>query len=391
MSCIAVVNAGSSSVKFAVYTADSNLGLMLKGQIEGIGATPRARLSGARGEALSAPDLPRDGFDHDAATRTMMQIVGPHLDGRDIVAVGHRVVHGGTEFSAPLRLDDEAIERLAAFIPLAPLHQPHNLAVIRAIRAARPELPQIACFDTAFHCGQPALAQAFALPRPYAEAGIRRYGFHGISYEYVSSRLDAVAPEIATARVIIAHLGNGASLCAIREGRSVASTMGFTAVDGLVMGTRCGALDPGVLIHLMDRYGLGARELEDLIYRKSGLLGVSGLSSDMRTLRASTEATAKEAVDLFVYRIQREIGSLAAALGGLDALVFTGGIGENDAASRAEIADGCAWLGLKLDPAANSRSALRISAPESRIAAFVVKTDEEFEIARRTLALSHAT
>jgi acetate kinase len=388
MSCIAVVNAGSSSVKFAVYTANADLGLMLKGQIEGIGATPRARLSGARGETLPAPDLPQDGFDHDAATRAMMQIVGPHLDGRDIVAVGHRVVHGGTEFSAPLRLDDEAIERLAAFVPLAPLHQPHNLAVIRAIRAARPELLQIACFDTAFHRGQPALAQAFALPRQYAAAGIRRYGFHGISYEYVSSRLDAVAPEIARARVIIAHLGNGASLCAIREGRSVASTMGFTAVDGLVMGTRCGALDPGVLIYLMDRYGLGARELEDLIYRKSGLLGVSGLSSDMRALRASPEATAKEAVDLFVYRIQREIGSLAAALGGLDALVFTGGIGENDAAARAEIADGCAWLGLKLDPAANSRSALRVSAPESRIAAFVIKTDEEFEIARRTLALS---
>ncbi|HYA80185.1 MAG TPA: acetate/propionate family kinase [Methylocystis sp.] len=389
MTSIAIVNAGSSSIKFAVYQAAPDPLLLMKGQIEGIGAKPGARLSDAQGQMLLQESLPEKGFDHAAATRTMMQITAQRLDGRDISAVGHRVVHGGPVYSAPVLLNDEIVAELAAYIPLAPLHQPHNLSVIRAVRSARPELPQVACFDTAFHRSQPTLAQAFAIPRRYAQEGIRRYGFHGISYEYVSSRLNTIAPDIAKARVIIAHLGNGASLCAIKDGHSIASTMGFTAVDGLVMGTRCGAIDPGVLIHLMDRYGLGACELEDLIYRKSGLLGVSGLSSDMRTVRASSEPAAKEAIELFVYRIVREIGSMAAALGGLDALVFTGGIGENDAATRMEVSYGCAWLGLTLDEASNRCGEACISARDSRVAAFVIPTNEELQIAKSTWELTH--
>jgi acetate kinase len=328
MSTIAVINAGSSSLKFAVFQEASTLSLLLRGQIEGIGATPRAKLSDAGGKLLVEESFKDKNFDHAAATQAMMRIGAQGLGGRDISAVGHRVVHGGAEYSAPLRLTDEVIEKLAALIPLAPLHQPHNLAPIRAIRESRPALPQVACFDTAFHRSQPPIAQAFAIPRKYSQEGVRRYGFHGISYAYVTAQLKVVAPKVADGRVIVAHLGNGASLCAIKEGCSVASTMGFTAVDGLMMGTRCGTLDPGVLVHLIDHYGLGARELEDLIYRKSGLLGVSGISSDMRALRASSEPAAKQAIDLFVYRIVREIGSLTAALEGLDAIVFTGGIGE---------------------------------------------------------------
>jgi acetate kinase len=388
MSSIAVINAGSSSIKFAVFQSASTPSLLLRGQIEGVGTTPRAKLSDPRGKLLLEESFEDKGFDHAAATQAMMRIGAQWLGGRDISAVGHRVVHGGAEYSAPLLVTDQVIDKLVALIPLAPLHQPHNLAPIRAIRASHPSLPQVACFDTAFHRNQSPKAQAFAIPRKYSEAGIRRYGFHGISYEHVTGRIKTVAPEIANARLIIAHLGNGASLCAVKEGRSVASTMGFTAVDGLMMGTRCGALDPGVLIHLIDHYDLGARELEDLIYRKSGFLGVSGISSDMRTLRASSDPAAKEAIDLFVYRIVREIGSLAAALGGLDALVFTGGIGENDAATRAEVATHCAWLGLTLDEAANRQAATRISMQDSRVAALVIPTNEELEIAMRTFEIT---
>ncbi len=382
MSAIAVVNAGSSSIKFAIFDAAADPALRLKGLIEGIGATPRATLSNARGEKLLAEDLPPSGFDHAAATRTMMRVAGRWLDGKDIAVVGHRVVHGGGEFDAPVRVTAEVAEQLAAFIPLAPLHQPHNLAVIAAMLAEHPQTPQVACFDTAFHHDQPPLARAFAIPREFSQAGVRRYGFHGISYDYVTGRLREVAPEAARGRVVVAHLGNGASLCAVKEGRSVATTMGFSTVEGLVMGTRCGALDPGVLVHMIDRYGMGARELEDLIYRKSGLLGVSGISSDMRTLRASSDPRAKEAIALFVYRILREIGSLAAALEGLDALVFTGGIGENDAETRAQVCAGCGWLGVALDAGANRSGAGRISAPHSRVAVFVIPTNEELQIAR---------
>jgi acetate kinase len=390
MSNIAVINAGSSSIKFAVFHAASPPTLLLRGQIEGIGTMPRAKLSDAAGNLLVEESFEGAAFDHAAAAQAMMRLGSQWLDGRDISAVGHRVVHGGAEYSAPLLLTDEVVETLTTLIPLAPLHQPHNLSAIRSIRRSHPDLPQVACFDTAFHRSQPPVAQAFAIPRKYAQEGVRRYGFHGISYEYVTAQLRVIAPDSADGRVIIAHLGNGASLCAIKKGRSVASTMGFTAVDGLMMGTRCGALDPGVLVHLIDHYGLNARQLEDVIYRQSGLLGVSGISSDMRTLRASLEPTAREAIDLFVYRIVREIGSLTAALGGIDAIVFTGGIGENDAATRAEVASGCAWLGLTLDDAANRQAATRISAPESRVGAFVISTNEELEIATRVFQITRA-
>lgn len=382
MSTIAVVNAGSSSLKFALFHAANPPEPRLWGLIDGIGATPRVRLSDPAGAILLEEALPPEGFDHTAATAAMMRVAGPWLDDGSLAAIGHRVVHGGPDYAAPLLVTQENLETLARFIPLAPLHQPHNLAVIRAMLASHPRLPQIACFDTAFHRGQDPLAQAFALPRQYARDGVRRYGFHGISYQYVAGRLKEIAPEAAQGRVIVAHLGNGASLCAMRDGQSVATTMGFTAADGLMMGTRCGAIDPGVLIHMLDHYGMDARGLEDLIYRKSGLLGVSGLSSDMRALRAAGAPEAKEAIALFVYRIAREIGSLAAALRGLDALVFTAGIGENDPATRAEVCARCDWLGLALDEDANRRAASRISAPGSRVAVFVVPTHEELEIAK---------
>ena len=378
---VAVVNAGSSSLKFAVFEAGAGLALAFRGVIDGIGTRPRLRLSDASGAVLRQEDLPAEGLDHAAATRLMTRLAEERLGSEAVAVVGHRVVHGGADFVEPVPVTPAAIEKLTALVPLAPLHQPHNLAVIRALEAEHPDLPQVACFDTAFHARQPALAQAFALPRRFAEEGVRRYGFHGISYQYIHDRLREVAPDLARGRVIVAHLGNGASLCAIRDGQSLASTMGFTAVDGLMMGTRCGALDPGVVIHLMDHYGMGPRELEDLIYRRSGLLGVSGISSDMRVLRASPEAAAKEAIALFVYRIQREIGSLAAALGGLDALVFTAGIGENDAATRAEVVAGLGFLGLALDSEANAAGRMRISPPSVPVATLVLPTNEELEIA----------
>lgn len=318
------------------------------------------------------------------ATREILKTGAELIRGTPVVAVGHRVVHGGTKYAAPVRVDPELIASLTTLVPLAPLHQPHNLAPIQAIAEAAPHIPQVACFDTAFHRGQPPLAQSFAIPRRFTELGVRRYGFHGLSYEYVTSRLSQLAPDLAAARVVIAHLGNGASLCAVHRGRSVASTMGFTAVDGLMMGTRCGSIDPGVLVYLMDEYKMDARAIEDLIYRQSGLLGVSGISSDMRGLRASSDPAAAEAIGLFVYRIIREIGSLAAALGGLDALVFTAGIGENDPATRAEVSAGCRWLGLELDEKRNADGKGRISTDASTVSAWVIPTDEERMILRHT-------
>lgn len=384
---IAVLNAGSSSIKFALYELLPQEPLLFRGQVEGIGVSPRLRIVDARGEQLVERPCPSEGFDHRAATREIIDAAMELKQGAPVAGVGHRVVHGGIRYSAPVRIDAEAIAALEKLTPLAPLHQPHNLAPISALIEAAPQIPQVACFDTAFHRSQPEIAQQFALPRNFSAAGIRRYGFHGLSYEYVTSRFREVAPELAGARVVIAHLGNGASLCAVRDGRSVASTMGFTAVDGLVMGTRCGAIDPGVIVHLMDAYGLDARAIEKLIYRESGLLGVSGISSDMRSLRAASEPTAAEAIALFVYRIVREVGSLAAALGGLDALVFTGGIGQNDATTRAEVAEACRWLGLDLDSARNSTGSTRISTDSSRVSIWVVPTDEERMIARHTASV----
>jgi acetate kinase len=385
--CLAVINAGSSSIKFALYEAGGSEQVLFRGQIERIGVAPRLKVTNAHGDVAVSRDWPAEGFDHHAATREILRTGAELIHGTPVVGIGHRVVHGGVEYASPVRIDADVLASLARLVPLAPLHQPHNLAAIHAMAEAVPHIPQVACFDTAFHRSQTHLAQSFAVPRALTEAGVRRYGFHGLSYEYIISRLREIDPALAASRLVIAHLGNGASLCAVHHGRSVASTMGFTAVDGLMMGTRCGALDPGVLLYLMDEHKLGARDIEDLIYRKSGLLGVSGISSDMRTLRSSSDPHAAEAIALFVYRIVRETGSLAAALGGVDALVFTGGIGENDAATRAEVADGCRWLGVKLDEARNSRADGRISADGSPTAAWVLRTDEERMIARHTLAV----
>jgi acetate kinase len=383
--CVAVINAGSSSIKFAIYGGEHFQSAMFRGQIEQIGQSPRLRVVDAKKQTVAEKQWPGKELDHRAATREILQTAVTLIGGIPVRGVGHRVVHGGMRYAEPVRVDATVLATLETLVPLAPLHQPHNLAPILAIAEAAPQMPQVACFDTAFHRTQEGLAQMFALPRKHTEAGIRRYGFHGLSYEYIASQMNRIVPELAEAKVIVAHLGNGASLCAMHHGHSVASTMGFTAVDGLMMGTRCGAIDPGVIIYLMDTYGMDARAIETLIYRQSGLLGVSGISSDMRTLRASSEPAAAEAIALFNYRIVREIGSLAAALDGVDALIFTGGIGENDAATRAAVTEGCRWLGLQLDEVRNKGGGGgRISTDTSRVSAWVVPTDEELMMARHT-------
>ena len=384
---IAVVNAGSSSVKFGFYDSEGDEPLLLKGQVEQIGVSPSLSASDGSGNDLAQKEWPPEGFGHQQAMGAILETARELLPGSTVKGVGHRVVHGGTRFAAPIEVTAEIIAELEKLTPLAPLHQPHNLAPIKAIAENMPHIRQVACFDTGFHQTQPHLAQAFALPREISDSGVRRYGFHGLSYEYVSARMREVAPSHASKRLIIAHLGNGASLCALHEGRSVATTMGFTAVEGLMMGTRCGSIDPGVLIYLMDEQGMDARGLEKLVYKQSGLLGVSGISSDMRTLRASDDPRAREAIDLFIYRIVREIGSLSAALGGLDGLVFTGGIGLRDAKTRREVAAGCAWLGAELDEDRNAGGDGLISTDTSRLPMWVVSTDEERVIARQTAAV----
>jgi len=386
---ILILNAGSSSLKFSVFLEGEPPTPILRGQLDGLFTQPRfvARdhAGGLVGEKEWATD---EKLEHEGAIEFLFAWGRDGaLGGSRIVAVGHRVVHGGLKYTQPVRIDEEVLAALDEFVRLAPLHQPHNLAAIRAVLKRGPELPQVACFDTSFHRTQPAVAQTFALPHRYAEEGIMRYGFHGLSYEYIASVLPGTDNRAATGRTVVAHLGNGASMCAIRDGKSIATTMGFTAVDGLPMGTRCGALDPGVLLYLMDRHRMDARALEELIYQQSGLLGVSGISSDMRTLLASPDSRAAEALDLFVYRIGRELGSLTAALGGLDALVFTGGIGENAAAIRARVCRDAAWLGLELDEAANDAGGPRISRAESRVAAWVIPTNEELMIAHHTRRL----
>jgi len=382
--CIAVINAGSSSIKFALYASGAHQPATFRGQVERIGSAPHLTISDVAGQQVQDRQWPVDGFDHRKATSVIVEQAIELLGGARVAAVGHRVVHGGTDFAAPIRVDDEVIDKLRALCPLAPLHQPHNLAAIEAIAEGAPGIPQVACFDTAFHRNQPELAQIFALPREITQAGVRRYGFHGLSYEFVSKRLGELAPELTDGRVLIAHLGNGASMCAVRAGRSMATTMGFTAVDGLMMGTRCGSIDPGVLLYLMDERGMGPRVIEDLIYRRSGLLGVSGISSDMRTLRASRDSSAAQAIDLFVYRIVRDIGSLVAAMSGIDALVFTGGIGERDAATRLAVAKGCSWLGVELDGLRNQMGDGLISVDDGSLPVWVIPTDEESMVARHT-------
>jgi len=383
---IAVINAGSSSIKFALFEGEEEQ-LLFRGQIENIGVAPKLTAEDPDGKKVVENEWQAAELDHGKATRVILETAIELLGGKHVAGVGHRVVHGGTRFTEPTLVTRNVIASLKELCPLAPLHQPHNLAAIEAIQSAAPHIPQVACFDTAFHQSQPHIAQAFALPRELTEGGIRRYGFHGLSYEFVSSRLRTVAPEYADKKIIIAHLGNGASICAIDKGRSVATTMGFTAVEGLVMGTRCGSIDPGVLIYLMDERGLDARGLESLVYKKSGLLGVSGISSDMRTLRQSDDPKAREAIDLFVYRIVREIGSLAAALGGIDGLVFTGGIGQRDILTRREVIAGCTWLGASIDEDANSAGEARIDDDYSKFPIWVLPTDEERVIARHTAAL----
>ncbi|TBW10229.1 acetate/propionate family kinase [Azotobacter chroococcum] len=383
---ILVLNAGSSSLKFSLF-ADPPGGpeLRLRGQIEGLNGAPHFIARDTAGAILDERRW-ADGTNlgHDGAAHHLVEFLQGFRDEYQLMAVGHRVVHGGQAFSQPVRVDAEVLAKLEKFVPLAPLHQPHNLAPIRAVAERAPQLPQVACFDTAFHRRQPELAQLFALPSAITERGVRRYGFHGLSYEYIASVLPQLAPEAAAGRVVVAHLGNGASLCAMAAGRSMASTMGFTAVDGLPMGTRCGNIDPGVILYLMDELKMDARAIERLIYKESGLLGVSGISSDMRELLASDAPRAALAVDLFVYRIGRELGSLAAALGGLDALVFTGGIGEHAPAIRARVCRDAAWLGVELDEAANEAGGPRISTASSTVSAWTLATNEELMIARHT-------
>jgi acetate kinase len=354
---ILVLNAGSSSLKFSVFSAYSPstgaAALLVHGQVEGIGTAPRLVLRNERGEIVEDNRFAGSDFDHERAFGVAVERCQARFGSNRLVAVGHRVVHGGVAFTTPVRIDAAVLAALERLVPLAPLHQPHNLAAVRAVTRRAPNLPQVACFDTAFHCTQPEVAQRFALPRRFTDEGVRRYGFHGLSYEYIASVLPGTDARAATGRTVVAHLGNGASLCALLGGRSIATTMSFTPADGLVMGTRVGSLDPGVVLYLASRHGMDARALEHLIYHESGLLGVSGVSSDMRTLLGSDDPRAAEAIDLFVYRVGRELGSLAAALGGLDALVFTGGIGENSAAIRARICRAAAWLGVESDDREN--------------------------------------
>jgi acetate kinase len=379
---IGVINAGSSSLKFSFYDGEKRV---LSGQVDGIGVRPRASAIGSSGEAVAPPELgPSPPATPSDIMPALIPWAQPLLGGRDLAALGHRVVHGGPHHARPARVTPKLLEELEALVPLAPLHEPHNLAPIHMAMRLAPDLPQVACFDTAFHRSIAEIDQAFALPFALYDEGIRRYGFHGLSYEYIASVLPTVAPEIAQGRVVVAHLGNGCSACALDAGRSVATTMGFTALDGLPMGTRCGALDPGVVLHLIQQKGLSADAISDLLYRRSGMLGVSGESSDFRELLASANPRAKFAVELFCRSTARHIASLAAALGGLDAIVFTAGVGENAAPVRAQICRACSWLGVDLDEAANDRNETRISRPGARIGAFVIKTDENLMIARHT-------
>jgi len=383
---IAVLNAGSSSFKFSLFAVESgNLAVVARGQAEGLYTSPRFVAKDGAGVVLEEKNWAEGtSLGHAGALDHLVAFLRARLAGHALVGVGHRVVHGGLEYAAPVRVDASIVKALEKYIPLAPLHQPHNLTPIRALLERLPQLPQVACFDTAFHRLQPRVAQAFALPKSITDRGVQRYGFHGLSYEYVAGALPRLDERAARGRTVVAHLGNGASMCALAAGRSVASTMGFTAADGLPMGTRCGNLDPGVVLYLMDELKMDARAIEKLIYQQSGLLGVSGISSDMRTLLASDAPAAREAVDLYVYRIGRELGSLAAALGGLDALVFTAGIGENSAQLRERVCRDAAWLGVDLDEAANAGGGPCITRAGSRAGAWVVATNEELMIARHT-------
>lgn len=386
---ILAINAGSSSVKFQIFglAAASDPRRMVKGQMDGIGTQPRLRAETSDGSPLIDKSYtPREIADVAAAIAT----IGDWLQETQaftLAAVGHRVVHGGPQYDRPVVVDHAVLASLQRYVSLAPLHQPNNLAPIQTLLARRPELVQVACFDTAFHRGHSQVADHFAIPESFYTEGVRRYGFHGLSYEYVASRLRDIAPAAANGRVIVAHLGSGASMCALDNGRSVESTMGFTALDGLPMGTRPGQIDPGVILYLITEKGMSPAALETLLYRESGLKGMSGISNDMRELERSDAPGAALAIDYFVYRIGLNAGMLASALGGLDAFVFTAGIGENSASIRARVAEKLCWLGVAFDPRANAEGKSLISQPESRVGVYVVPTDEELMIARHTLSL----
>jgi acetate kinase len=389
MDTLLVVNAGSSSVKFQIFAIGRNDEVQreIKGQVDGIGTKPRLRAKDAGGNTLAERAYPPESVQDVPAA---LAVAGGWLRDElriDPIAVGHRVVHGGPQYDRPVLIDQAILTRLEAFVPLAPLHQPYNLAPIRTLLTSRPTLPQVACFDTAFHRTHGPLADHYAIPRQLHAEGIRRYGFHGLSYEYIAHALHQVAPEIANGRVIVAHLGSGASMCALSEGRSVESTMGFTALDGLTMGTRPGQIDPGVLLYLLSEKGMSASEVQNFLYRDCGLKGLSGVSNDMRELEASDDPGAMLAVEYFVYRVSLNAGMLAAALQGIDGFVFTAGIGENSAHIRSRIGERLGWLGIALDSSANTNHALQISRSDSGVPVFVVPTDEELMIAQHTLSL----
>lgn len=386
---IVTINCGSSSIKFTLFPANGELEantILCKGQIDSIGDEPRFVAFDAAGNQIADERL-QPGAGHEDSLEFLRHSLHQRFSDRRLVAAGHRVVHGGTKYNAPVIVDEKVLADLEELVPLAPLHQPHNLAAIKAIAKLEPTLPQVACFDTAFHTTQPPVATAFAIPRQLTEAGIRRYGFHGLSYEYIASVLPDYAGSSADGKVVVAHLGQGASMCGLEGRRSVATTMGFTAVDGLPMGRRCGALDPGVVLYLIAEKGMNVAAVTDLLYNHSGLLGVSGISGDMRKLLASSGPHAAEAIELFVYRIERELGSLVAALGGLDVLVFTGGIGEHSAAIREQVCKRASWLGIELDPCANAAGGPRITTASSRVSAWAIPTDEDLMIARHAVKL----
>ena len=387
---ILVLNAGSSSIKFALFPGEwrpTRHGLICDGEYAGLGHRVHFTAKDGAGAPL-ADEYLADGVSHEDALAALLRWLAERFPQHRLIAAGHRVVHGGMVYQGPVRIDDKVVAELTRLVPLAPLHQPHHLAAIAALSKLHPTLPQVACFDTSFHHTQPAVAAAFALPRQLTDEGVRRYGFHGLSYEYIASVLpDVIGMPAADGRVVVAHLGSGASMCAMRQRKSVATTMGFTALDGLPMSRRCGSLDPGVVLYLMEQKRMTAPAVSDLLYNSSGLLGVSGLSDDMKILLASDQAHAAEAIALFVYRIGRELGSLAAALGGLDALVFTAGIGEHAPEIRRRVCEQAAWLGLEIDDAANKAGGPRITKVGSRTSAWMIPTDEDLVIARHTRSL----
>jgi len=387
---ILVINAGSSSIKFSLFnTVDRNaLEPIAKGQVEGIGVRPRFIAKEPTGAVLMERNWEDAAINRATLLRYLLDWIEHYLgDSRQLGAVGHRVVFGGDHYQSPVRVTDEVMQVLSAMIPLVPLHQPVNLAPIQAITEINPELPQVACFDTAFHHTIPAIAQTYGLPRALTEEGVHGYGFHGLSYEYIAGELSRHDSRAAAGRTVVAHLGSGASLCALVNGQSIACTLGFSALDGLVMGTRPGRLDPGVLLYLLLEKGMDVQALERLLYRESGLLGVSSISNDMRDLLASNHPHAQQAVELFVYRAARELGSMVAAAKGLDALVFTAGVGEHAPLIRKKICAQAAWLGIKLDEAANQQGELRISTSDSEVSVWVIPTNEELMIARHSEAL----